>query len=460
MAVPSIASAATAARAPQPLWALVPVAARGRYLRRLAQALLDEADSLAAMLSRAPGLPRTDALLGELLPSVGGLHELADEGPETLEDRRLGRIPALRAGRRSVLISAPLGVVGVRAGAASPWAEPVLEVGAALLAGNGVVLSPATDEAGRRLIAACARSGVPDGLVQVVAPGAPAAELEAACDHVSSASPASKGTMLVLAGAPIERVVGGALWAAFARGGQGPAAVGRIIAVPQVADELLTALQEAARRLRVGDPLDAETEIGPLASPEDLERVDTLVREAVAAGAVQVAGGPVEDLGGPFYAPAVLRHVPRDARVLTGLVPGPVLSLVEARDEADAIALAQAASAEGDAAMSVWAGDRAHGERVARHIGAELSWVNEHGTTPPAAPVRLGRHSELRQIASQPTRLRSARWLPYDPALVEASQAAARLTHGRESERGEALRAGAIPLARVAVRLAREALRR
>jgi hypothetical protein len=97
---------------------------------------------------------------------------------------------------------------------------------------------------------------------------------------------------------------------------------------------------------------------------------------------------------------------------------------------------------------------------VARTLRAELTWVNEHGQTVPAAPVRVARFVETRQLASQPTRLRSARWLPYDPALVRASTATARLQHGRENERLTVLRKGAVPLARTAARLAREALGR
>ena len=74
--------------------------------------------------------------------------------------------------------------------------------------------------------------------------------------------------------------------------------------------------------------------------------------------------------------------------------------------------------------------------------------------------MRLADHVAPRQLASQPTRLRSARWLPYDPALLGAATASARLLHGRASERWSALRAGALPLARTAVRLGREALTR
>jgi hypothetical protein len=89
-----------------------------------------------------------------------------------------------------------------------------------------------------------------------------------------------------------------------------------------------------------------------------------------------------------------------------------------------------------------------------------VAWVNEHGHSIPDAAVRLAGHVDSRRLASQPTRLRSARWLPYDPQLVRAATASARLMHGRETERLSVLRTGALPLARTAVRLAREALGR
>ncbi len=74
--------------------------------------------------------------------------------------------------------------------------------------------------------------------------------------------------------------------------------------------------------------------------------------------------------------------------------------------------------------------------------------------------MRVAGHVEARRLASQPTRLRSARWLPYDPQLVRAATASARLMHGRETERLGVLRGGALPLVRTGVRLAREALSR
>ena len=442
------------ASAAQPLWGLVPARDRARYLRRAAMAVLDELDDLADLLAAEAGQPRSEALLAELLPSVGGLHGLANDGPAALADRRLGPVPALRAGRRSTLVQSPLGVVGVHVRDGSSWAGPLLEVAAALLAGNAVLLVPAASRAAARMQNAFARAGLPEELFAIVAE----AELSA-LEHVATLDPpAAKGTMLVLDGAPLDRAVTGAVWAAFAGAGRRHASLGRVIAVRPQALALAAAIEAAARRLRAGDPSRPDTEIGPLPSAAERDRVEVLVAQAEEAGARRLCGGPVDVPGvaGAFYAPVVLRAVPPSAELLRAPVPGPVLGLVEAETEEDAIELARDAGGT----LSVWTGDRAHGERIARSLGAEIAWINEHGVASPAAPVRLARHVASRQLASQPTRLRSARWLPYDAALLRASTATARLMHGRESERWSALRGGALPLVRTAVRLGREALSR
>ena len=447
-----VLAAAARAAAAQPLWAAVPAAARARYVRRAARLALDELEDLGLLLAREAGRPRTEAILGELLPSVAGLGDLADDGPGALADRRLGRPAPLRGGRRAVGVQQPRGVVGVLGAPASPWTEPALDLAAALLAGNGVVFVPAAPLAGERLRRTFLRAGIPDELLAVVhGDGARDALPDACARVVSLAGPEAKGAMLVLEGAPVEQVADAALWAAFAAGGRHPAAVGRLVCVPSLAEPLLGALGRRAARLRVGDPTEAETEVGPLRSAEDLATVEALVEEAVAGGAELVCGGParVGGLPGAFYAPAVLRRVPAEARILHEPVPGPVLAVVEASGEAAAIALAQDGPdardprdrrARGEV-VSVWTGDRAKGERVARTLSAEVTWVNEHGAVAPGPALRLQRHVAPRQVASRPTLLGGARRLPYDAALVRARTAAARLAHGREADRLAVLRA-------------------
>ena len=202
---------------------------------------------------------------------------------------------------------------------ASPWTEPALEVAAALLAGNGVVLAPAAPLAGERLRRAFLRAGIPEELLAVVHGDEAREALPGACARVVSLEgPETKGAMLVLEGAPVEQVAAAALWAAFAAGGRHPAAAGRLVCVPSMAEPLLGAIGRRAERLRVGDPASEETEVGPLRSAEDLAIVEALVEEAVAGGAELVCGGAtrVAGLAGAFYAPAVLRRVPAEARIL------------------------------------------------------------------------------------------------------------------------------------------------
>jgi acyl-CoA reductase-like NAD-dependent aldehyde dehydrogenase len=277
------------------------------------------------------------------------------------------------------------------------------------------------------------------------------------------------GAILVLEGAPVETVASAALWAAFAAGGRHPAAAGRLVVVPSLAEPLLGVLRERAARLEVGDPTTEHAEIGPLRSAEDLAAVEALVDEAVAGGAELVCGGTtrVEGLAGAFYAPAVLRRVPSGARILREPVPGPVLAVVEAPGEAAAIALVQDGPprehphdrrARGGV-VSIWAGDRAKGERVARTLQAELIWVNEHGAVAPGPALRLQRHVAPRQVASRTAQIGGARRLPYDPGLVRARTAAARLVHGREADRLRVLRRDAGPLARAALRVGAGLLR-
>jgi acyl-CoA reductase-like NAD-dependent aldehyde dehydrogenase len=218
----AVLAAAARAAAAQPIWAAVPAHARARTVRHAARLMLDDLDGLALLLARETGHPRTEAALGELLPAVAGLSDLADDGPDAVADRRLGRPALLRAGRRAVGVQRPRGVVGVLGSAASPWTEPALEVAASLLAGNGVLLAPASPLAGEQLRSAFLRAGIPDELLAVVHGDAARAALPAACARVVSLeAPEANGALLVLEGAPVEQVASAALWAAFAAGAEG-----------------------------------------------------------------------------------------------------------------------------------------------------------------------------------------------------------------------------------------------
>jgi len=487
----------------QPFWAQLPLTDRGRYLRRTAQVILDEIDAIGELIAGEQGKPRAEALLMELVPTVDALHWIAKHGPRLLDDERLRTPQLFLKTKRQELTYEPLGVVGVISPWNYPWSIPLTEVAMALMAGNGVVLKPAslTPLIGERIGMAFDRAGLPEGIVRVVFGSGETGQalVESSVAKVfftgsvevgrsvgetcarqlkgSVLELGGKDPMVVLADAPLAHTIDGALWGGFANAGQTCSGIERVYVMRDLADRFTEGVVEGARRLRVGDPLSWDVEIGPMVSSEQFEIVRELVDDAVAAGATLHCGGPVDvkGLAGDFYAPAVLTGVTHDMRIMREEIFGPVLPIVTVDSEDEAIALAN--DSPFGLGASVWTADRPKGERIAREIEAGMVWLNDHMYSHGAAQAPWGgvkdsgvgrTHSRfgLYECANvklrtwEPSQVRDLWWHPYDETLGRAMRSAARFLYGREADRGKALREGAIPLAKVAGRLAREAMRR
>jgi succinate-semialdehyde dehydrogenase/glutarate-semialdehyde dehydrogenase len=366
-----------------------------------------------------------------------------------------------------------------------------------------VVLKPAslTPLIGQRIVALFLEAGVPEGLVRVVhGPGTGAALAESSVAKVfftgavetgrsvaeacarrlkgSVLELGGKDPMIVLHDAHVEHAIAGALWGGFANAGQTCSGIERVYVARGVAERFISGVVEGALRLRVGDPMSWDTEIGPMVSREQLDIVRDLVDDAVAAGAALRCGGPVDapaGLDGAFYAPAVLTEVTHDMRIMREEIFGPVLPIVVVDSEEEAVALANDSSF--GLGASVWTADRARGERISRQLQSGMVWINDHMFTHGACQCAwggvkesgLGRtHSKfglyecvnvkLRVWEGSP--VRNAWWHPYDETLGRALRASADLLYGSAAARKRALRAGAVPLLRLGARLARGAVRR
>jgi acyl-CoA reductase-like NAD-dependent aldehyde dehydrogenase len=232
-----------------------------------------------------------------------------------------------------------------------------------------------------------------------------------------------------------------------------------------------------ARALRVGDPQDPETEIGPLVGGERLGRVVELLDDAVAQGATLHCGGPVAVAGfsGAFCAPAVLTGVPTGARLAREEAPGPVVAVTVVDREEDAIAAAND-SALGLGA-SVWTADRYKGTRIARQLRVGMVWMNDHhvARSAPQLPwggvrgsgigrargaIALRTCAEPKVVTWDPPRGKAFWWFPYDRALARTVRAVARLRSTRDADRERGLRQGAAPAVTVARRTLRSLRRR
>src|SRR4051795_11424210 len=240
----------------QPFWAQLPLKDRARYMRRAAQAIIDQVDELAALLSREQGKPINESYVMELLPTIDSLRWLAEAGPGILEDERVP-LPIFIKQKRARFTFEPLGVVGVIAPWNYPWAIPFDEVAIALMAGNGGVLKPAslTPLIGQRIQEVFERAGVPEGLGRPVhggggggpgpggasrAPTLFTGSVEVGRRVGEECAKRLKGSVLELGGkdpmvvcadANLPNAISGCLWGGFANAGQTCSGIERVYVV-------------------------------------------------------------------------------------------------------------------------------------------------------------------------------------------------------------------------------------
>ena len=487
----------------QPFWAQLTLRDRARYLERAAQVLIDESDEIRDLIVAEQGKPRTEAFTMEILPTIDALSWIARDGQQILADEPLAMPQLFLKTKRSAFTYEPLGVIGVIAPWNYPWSIPLGEVAIALMAGNGVVLKPAslTPLIGERILRVLERAGIPEGLVRIVhGPGTGAALVESSVAKIfftgsvetgrgvgESCARQLKGSVLELGGkdpmvvlgdANLDHAIAGALWGGFANAGQTCAGIERVYVQREVSERFIAGVVRGAQALRVGDPDSWDAEIGPMISREQFELVTELVDDAVAAGASLLCGGPAPapaGCSGDFYAPAVLTGVTHDMRIMREEIFGPVLPIIVCDTEDEALALAN--DSVFGLGASVWTADRNRGERIARELQAGMVWINDHMFSHGACQCSWGgvKESGLGRTHSkfglyecvnvklrvwEPSTIRNPWWHPYDETLGRALKQTASILYGRPSIRAAALRAGPSPLLRLGSRLARDALRR
>jgi acyl-CoA reductase-like NAD-dependent aldehyde dehydrogenase len=484
----------------QPFWAQLALEDRGRYLRRAADVLVEEVDEVAELLTREQGKPITEAYTMEVVPTIDVLHWCAENGPKILAEEPIPMSQALFLTKKAKFSYEPLGVVAVIAPWNYPWSIPFDEVAMALMAGNGVVLKPAslTPLLGERIQSVFDKAGFPEGLVRTVhgggaigqalceAPGIRkvffTGSVEVGRSVGEICAKRMKGAVLELGGkdpqivcadADLENAISGCVWGGFANSGQTCSGIERTYVVREVADRFLEGVVRRTEELTVGDPMAWDTEIGPMVSADQFDLVSDLVDDALDRGAERLTGGPreVDGFSGRFIAPTVLGGVSDEMRLMSEEIFGPVVPIITVDTEEEALERANDSSF--GLGASVWTRDRAKGERMAREIESGMVWINDHSFSHAACQCSwggvkdsgLGRsHSkfgfyecvDVKMVSWEPGLTRDFWWQPYDKTLGDAVRASTRLLYGRNGQRLRALRDGGAALAKVGARTLRK----
>ncbi|MEW6689937.1 MAG: benzaldehyde dehydrogenase [Pseudomonadota bacterium] len=356
-----VREAAMSAAAAQPEWAATPADQRAAVLRRAAQLLEAHAETLRPWIVRETGSipPKADF---ELHMVIGILLEAA-----AIATQPPGMMLPSGPKRMSFARRVPHGVVGV----ISPFNAPLIlssrAVAPALALGNAVVLKPdpATPVTGGFMLARLFEAaGLPAGLLHVLPGDAKVGEAmiadpdiamisftgstaagrrvgELASRHLKRVTLelGGKNSTIVLDDADLDVAASSAAWGAYLHQGQICMATGTVLAQRPIARDLTERLVAKAKHLPVGDPSAGPCALGPVINARQIERIDGIVKDAIAKGAVLRAGGSYDRL---FYNPTVLENVTPEMRVYTEEVFGPVLAVVPFDTDEDAIRLSNA----------------------------------------------------------------------------------------------------------------------
>jgi betaine-aldehyde dehydrogenase len=389
------------ARAAFPGWRAVAPANRARMLRRLSDAVREHREELAMLEARNAGKPIGDAR-GEM-GMVAQVFAYYSGSPERL----LGEtIPV--SGGQAWTVREPLGVVGLIV----PWNFPLTiaawKLGPALAAGNTVVLKPAelTPLTALRFADLCLEAGLPEGVVNVVVgPGSVCGRR--LVEHPDVAKIAFTGSTevgrtiaagaaatikrvtlelggkspnIVFADADLQAAAAAAPAAVFGNAGQDCCARSRILVQSSVLDEFMAALERAVTAIRVGDPLDEATEMGPLISAAQRSTVGSFLHD----GAPVAVRGRAPDGPGFWFAPTVLCPVDPAARAAREEIFGPIAVVIPFTDEQEAVRLAN--DTIYGLSGSIWTGDGGRALRVARAIDAGVLSINSNTSVRVSTP--------------------------------------------------------------------------
>jgi acyl-CoA reductase-like NAD-dependent aldehyde dehydrogenase len=387
-------------------WGKTPPNERARLLHALADAIVANRKELAELESRNVG-KAISSVKAEVAGAVENFRFFA-----SVVGSIAGRSNPIGGSLLTYTLKEPVGVCAQIV----PWNYPLLmsvwKLSPALAAGCSVVLKPdpQTPLSVLRIAELASEVGFPAGAINILPADGPTIGsylvqhpgvdkvaftgstktgseiMKLAADGIKrlTLELGGKSPNLVFADADLDDAIPSSVWSIYYAAGQSCEARSRVLVEASIYDDFVARFAEAAKKLKVGDPLDAETQVGSLISTAHRDRVHGFVEQGREEGAEVVAGGEPGDGAGAFYLPTVLAGVESSMTVAQEEIFGPVVTAIPFEDEKDAIRIAN--DVRYGLFATVWTGDPARGHRVARAIKSGMVGINVPFTAFPGIP--------------------------------------------------------------------------
>ncbi len=390
-------------------WSRMTATQRGKLLHRLSELLVENAETIAQLETADTG-----KLIRETRSQTRYVAEYLRYFAGAADKLEGATLPIDKPDLFVMTVREPIGVVA----AIVPWNSQLLlaavKLGPALAAGNAIVLK-ASEHAPVPLLEfgrLCEEAGIPPGVVNIVTGlGNPCGQaltthplvarvaftggLSAARQVIRNSAEnfalvtlelGGKSPIIVCDDADLDSAVNGILAGNFGASGQSCVAGSRVYIQSNIFDDVMERVRKRTQSIRIGDPANETTEMGPLATADQLTRIEQIVAASVGAGAVLVAGGgrPAGQTRGFYYDPTILACSQGGVPVARNELFGPVLSAFRFADDAAAIAAAN--DTEYGLAAGIFTRDIGRGMRIMRQLRSGIVWMNTYRAGSPLAP--------------------------------------------------------------------------